>query len=440
MKPVNRTVYLGLRHGHNPPWYLSIEDSVRRDVQLPFHRKLRVRTSPHAAPFILPVGRRPSGPHETLVPIRIRKNNQGIVLGPIIGILTVRRKSTGSFRGNRANYSDIIRMGRRLGLTVVVFTPEGIRDDDKIDAYILTSEGRPVWKRMLLPLPSVVYNRVPDREAEAEGSVVRAKRWLAERRIPFFNGGFFDKQQLAEWLAGSEQTACYLPVTEGLRDVQQMMRLMRLYPLLYVKPVDGKAGDGIFQIRRAAKGCQVTYQQGGKRTRASFATHREAANAIWRRMRGRTYLIQQGIPLASFAGRRFDLRMLLQKNRYGHWRVTGIGARVADSDGITTHVPNGGQIEKALTALRAAFGADRALAIWRKARMMGLLVAERIEHEVHSRRQLLGELSLDIGVDTEGGLWFFEANAKPMKFDEPYIRARSLLRLLHYCEFLARTR
>ena len=40
---------------------------------------------------------------EMLVPTRVQKNKQGIVLGPIIGILTVRRRGRPSFRGNRAN-------------------------------------------------------------------------------------------------------------------------------------------------------------------------------------------------------------------------------------------------------------------------------------------------------------------------------------------------
>ncbi|GMA61469.1 hypothetical protein GCM10025859_19090 [Alicyclobacillus fastidiosus] len=38
----------------------------------------------------------------------------------------------------------------------------------------------------------------------------------------------------------------------------------------------------------------------------------------------------------------------------------------------------------------------------------------------------LGEMSMDIGIDPQGHPWFFEANSKPMKFDEPEIRQKSL--------------
>jgi hypothetical protein len=45
-------------------------------------------------------------------------------------------------------------------------------------------------------------------------------------------------------------------------------------------------------------------------------------------------------------------------------------------------------------------------------------------------------MSMDLGVDTTGKLWFFEANSKPMKFDEPHIREKSLRRLVRFWKYL----
>lgn len=432
----HRVIYLGQRTGESPPWYLSITDAARLHAQLPFHRRLRVRTSPHAAPVILPVVKHGQEGGDLLVPISVEKNKQGIVLGPVIAILTVKKPGTATFRGNKPNFRDIIRTGQRLGLTVAVMTPESVRDD-RLDAYVLTGSGRGTWRRMVLPLPSVVYNRVPDREAERDPGVVATKRWLKQRGIPIFNEGFFNKQDLHTWLTADPQAARYLPATEVLSSPEQLLRMLQRYPLLYVKPVEGKAGDGIIQIRTTPNQVRVTQQRNGKRTRRSFRTRRDAAQAVWRIARDGRYLLQQGIHLAAYGGHRFDLRLLVQKNRNGHWRLTGMGARVADADGITTHVPNGGRIEKAAKALRATFGAGSA-GVERRVREMALQVAEALDRKWREQGHRLGELSMDVGVDAQGGLWFFEANAKPMKFDEPVIRAKSLLRLLHYCAFLAR--
>ena len=437
-------IYLGFRgRGARTPWYLTISEEARREVQLPYNRRLRVRTSPNASPVILPVEHhwRKSEEGETLVPIRVQKSKQGIVLGPVIGILTVGRRGTPPFRGNRSNFRDIMEMGRRLGLTVVVFTPEGLISSEQIECFIHTGseQQRGRWKQVVMPVPSVVYNRVPDRDAEGDPEVERAKQWLEERGIPMFNDQFFDKGRLYDWLSESAGTARFLPDTTALTDPQEIVRWVRRHGIVYVKPVDGKAGDGILQVRTEPLGYRVTYQANGKRTRNHYATAKEMARAVWRRTRGRSYVLQQGIELASFDGRQFDLRVLVQKNRYGRWRVTGVGARVADADGITTHVPNGGKIERDLRALRAAFGEERAQEIWRQARDLAVEIAETIERNGSTPGRLLGEMSMDLGVAADGSLWFFEANAKPMKFDEPYNRAKSLLRLLHYCDFLPRS-
>lgn len=431
-------VYIGVRkHAERDPWYLSISETARQQVRLPYQRKLRVRMSQHGTPLFLPVAEEKHG--DTLVPVRVQKNKQGIVLGPIIGILTVKRKGTDTFRGNRANFREIIEMGRRLGMTVVVFTPDGIRDHDRVEGWVLAEAGKKEWKRVVLPMPSVVYNRVPDREAERESGVVAVKQQLTEHGIPLFNPQFFDKGEIFHWLHSEQKTASYLPQTVVLEHEQQLARYLRQYDLLYVKPADGKAGDGIIQIRKTGQGYRVVMQQHGKRTRATFATRQSVASAVCRKTQGRSYLLQQGVRLATCSGRKFDLRLLVQKNRFGQWRVTGVGARVADGDGITTHVPNGGEIERATLALRNAFGRQKGDAILQDVRRMALTFAQTIEQQASKTGQMVGEMSMDIGVGTDGSLWFFEANAKPMKFDEPYIRAKSLLRLLHYCDFLARS-
>ncbi|ARU62565.1 hypothetical protein CBW65_17535 [Tumebacillus avium] len=433
-------IHIGVRaDGGKSPWYLSISETARREVQLPYHRSLRVRMSKNSPPMILPVEpswRQARSAGDILVPVRVQKTRHGIVLGPIIGILTVKRSSIGGFRGNKANFKDIIKAGKRLGLTVVVFTPEGLRSRERMECYVYTGKGATPWKRAVLPLPNVVYNRVPDREAESLPEVVRVKKWLAEQQIPLFNKRFFDKAEIHDWLRGAQETSRYLPYTEVLRQEGQIGRMLRRHKLLYVKPVDGKAGDGIIQIRAEGKGYVVTSQNKGKRTHTRVASRQDAAALAYKAVKNRPYLIQQGIYLATFGGRQFDLRLLLQKDRHGHWRVTGMGARIADSDGITTHVPNGGRIEKAGVALQAAFGKTRAEQLEEKVKAMALTLAAAIEQQSKGDGYI-GEMSMDIGVTVDGALYFFEANAKPMKFDEPYIRAKSLIRLLQYCEFLA---
>jgi hypothetical protein len=162
---------------------------------------------------------------------------------------------------------------------------------------------------------------------------------------------------------------------------------------------------------------------------------------LWSRIHkqsgGEAYIAQQGIKLASFQDRRFDLRALVQKNQRGQWDITGIGARIAGAMSITTHVPRGGMIEDPEKLLAHSFNEAQARKLLIKAKNTALLIAKQIER---ASGQLLGEMSMDIGIDSSGNMWFFEANSKPMKFDEPHIRQKSLERIFQYGAFLAKSK
>lgn len=149
------------------------------------------------------------------------------------------------------------------------------------------------------------------------------------------------------------------------------------------------------------------------------------------------YIAQQGIELAKNHRRPFDLRVLVQKNRKGKWAVSGIGARVAGETSITTHVPRGGSIDDPRKLLIAAFGREMASRVLYRARKASLCIAKQIEQ---ASGIMLGEMSMDLGVDHRSRIWFFEANSKPMKFDEPHIRKKSLERIIQYSIYLAKNK
>ena len=148
-------------------------------------------------------------------------------------------------------------------------------------------------------------------------------------------------------------------------------------------------------------------------------------------LQGKAYLVQKAIPLALHQQTPFDLRILVQKNRRGHWEVAGMGIRVAGRNRITTHVPQGGRIEQVDKILGHLFPGN-VEEIKEQVEQLALLTAHVLEE--HYRR--LGEFSLDMGLDQDGRLWLFEANAKPMKFDEEDIRQRSLFNLIDYAQYL----
>lgn len=357
---------------------------------------------------------------------------------PVLAILTI-DDDIQLFRGNRHNFADLIETGRELGYLAYVVTVRNLKlGRSRVLGYTYRRE-REVWVKGYFPKPHVVYNRIPQREDERLPRV-RKKLMLISKYpgVKLFNRRFFNKWSLFQWLNKSKATRPYIPETKRLTEPQVLTSMLKRHSLLYLKPIRGKAGVGIMTVKtQPEKHLPYRLQiQNEKRSR----TYRcSTVQKLWERIKAQTdalgepYIAQQGIALASVNDRPFDLRALVQKNETGNWALTGIGARVAGNASITTHVPRGGEIDEPEKLLVSVFGRERAQQVLAQARNAALILARQIER---SSKHRLGEMSMDLGVDTTGHVWFFEANSKPMKFDEPHIRRKSLERIFQYSQYL----
>nr|WP_209851276.1 YheC/YheD family protein [Paenibacillus sediminis] len=342
------------------------------------------------------------------------------------------------FRGNRTNFVDILKTGKDLGFLVYVVTVKDlILSGPRILGYSYSSEDQ-IWHPQWFPLPNVIYNRIPQRSDEMRPEVKKKlEECINHPSIQLFNPFFFNKWTLFEWLKKSNSTHHLVPLTKRLRSSTTIEKMLTSHSYLYLKPESGKAGKGIMMIKYQTDR-KMPYRLKIQNHKNSTTYETARVTKLWSRIKKEAgsspYIIQQGIELSSIQNRPFDLRVLVQKNVRGRWGVTGVGARQAGKSSITTHVPRGGSIEDPEKLLNTLFGQDTMRTIMNRVKSNSLLIAYQIEK---AAGYPLGEMSIDLGVDGEGDIWFFEANSKPMKFDEPQIRKRSLERIFQYCQFLA---
>jgi hypothetical protein len=362
----------------------------------------------------------------------IQFQNNKPILGPLIGILTVKGKRP-PFAGMRANFIDIIATGERMGAIVFVFTPDEINwETETVNGYLYHTKQNS-WKKSTFPLPNVVYNRIPNRKHEkmksVQSSILKLQRTTG---LSLFNPQFFNKQVLFTMLEKTS-IARQLPETKVLESKKDIKEMLDLHSEIYLKPTQGKAGAGILKVRKSnsARAYILHFQQITQPL--LFRSLNELWGEIKKHLISSPYIVQQAIPLATYENRPYDVRTLVQKNGIGQWEISGIGIRVAGANRITTHVPRGGKIESPRHVLKHSFSEDKAAQIEAKIKQMAINIAKELERNYI----LLGEMSMDIGVDSKGEIWFFEANAKPMKFDEPDIRKRSLDNLIGYSQYLA---
>lgn len=357
---------------------------------------------------------------------------------PIIAILTTSDRVR-QFNGNRNNFRDIIRTGKEMGFLVYVITVRDLKLEERmVNGYVPSPSGK-LWYSIPVPLPHVIYNRIPTREDEVKSNVIRKiAQCLEHPGIKLYNPYFFNKWSLFEWLKSSHSTSKYIPKTRRLRSANTLTAMLNNHTSLYLKPENGKAGKGIMRLKYredTSLPYRLQIQSGKKNVTYKAASMERLWVRIGKEKGDSRYIVQQAIELASHRGRPFDLRVLLQKNGRGVWGVTGIGARLAGARSITTHVPRGGSIEEPASMLESTFGSEKTTSILKSVHTTALLIARQIERASDS---MLGEMSMDLGVDENGGLWFFEANSRPMKFDEPAIRKLSLERIFQYGQHLAR--
>jgi hypothetical protein len=359
---------------------------------------------------------------------------------PVVAILTIEDEIQ-LFRGNRNNFIDLINTGKQMGIITYVITVKNLKlQSARVLGYTFRNEDD-TWVQSWFPRPSIVYNRIPQREDER---LPRVKKKLAaiskQPDIRLFNRRFFNKWSLFQWLNENKSTKSYIPETKKLTDPIVLAGLLKKHRLLYLKPVRGKAGVGIMTVmvqpeKKLPYRLQIQEEKGSRTFRCG------TMRRLWDRVvkqsdvLGEPYIAQQGILLAAVNNRPFDLRALVQKNGIGQWELSGIGARVAGDSSITTHVPRGGYIDDPEKLLVSIFGKEKTGKVLGKVRNTTITLAKQIERSAHNR---LCEMSMDLGVDTTGHVWFFEANSKPMKFDEPHIRNKSLERIFQYSQYLHR--
>lgn len=356
---------------------------------------------------------------------------------PVIAVLTVEDEWR-QFCGNRSNFRDIMKTGRELNYPVYIVTTKDLKlSSPRIQGYLFNPDVKE-WSKQWCPLPDIIYNRIPLREYEQQKVVLRKiNECLHHPSIQIYNPYFFNKWRLFDWLKKGASTKALVPDTKRMLTPKSLSAMLKTYGRLYLKPESGKAGKGIMLLQ-FDEASPMPYRltiQGRVKKNVVYKT--ALLNSLWKRIKRETgktpYIMQEGITLASYHNRHFDLRVLVQKTGKGVWMITGVGARLAGLKRITTHVPQGGSVEDPEKLLLPIFGQEMTLNLLNRLKSNSLQIAKQLEKGAGYN---LGEMSMDLGIDTNGKIWFFEANAKPMKFDEPHIRKKSLERIFHYSHYL----
>lgn len=351
-----------------------------------------------------------------------------------VGVL-VSAKPGGVPRGRTAMiYREMITAAAAADIAMFYFSAAGAEDLTRPLAGFSLRRGR--WESGEFSCPPVVYNRIVDRRLEARPAVARLLAQLHEwPSVHCFNSRFLDKWEVEQAL-DAEPALAPLRLESALLTADALRRFAARYPEFFIKLRSGNTARGL---------CKVARGEGGGFRYARFradsvprwrraATVEALAGALLRAYPAGSAFLQEGMKLARWQERIFDLRVLVQKDGAGQWQPSARAVRIAGTPrDFVTHIPNGGQAGGFAAMLTPYLGRRRYEAMTDSLEALSVLAAQTLERESCLQ---LGVLSLDAGMDERGGLKLFEINSKPAGFDEPELREQHLQLLTQYFNYL----
>ncbi|USB33277.1 YheC/YheD family protein [Paenibacillus sp. YPG26] len=220
----------------------------------------------------------------------------------------------------------------------------------------------------------------------------------------------------------------YIPETRKF-SFEDLRAMIHQYGLVYIKPDRGTYGIGVMSAELDQEALDAsgeippegnpvmespapTYKLRFGIQGQTYMTFEELYSALMDKIKRRNYLIQQGIHLLTYHRRKFDIRVLVQKNLRREWETTGFIARLGALQKIITNHHGGG----------TSYPVERLLSHHMDEKQLELLLSElrligtQVGYQLQNSYPKLKELGLDIAVDSGFKAWILEVNTMPALF------------------------
>ena len=150
----------------------------------------------------------------------------------------------------------------------------------------------------------------------------------------------YSKRAKTDTLLADTYLQEFVPDTRSFSE-RNVRDMLRQYGMIYVKPVKGTFGNGVIRVENLTGGAEPYVFQSGER-KYRYDTFERMYDKLLTVKKSRAYLSQQGIHLLKYDNRRFDFRVMVQKNPLDKWETTGIIGRLSHPRRIVTNYHSGG--------------------------------------------------------------------------------------------------
>ncbi|WP_424769355.1 YheC/YheD family protein [Paenibacillus sp. sgz302251] len=217
----------------------------------------------------------------------------------------------------------------------------------------------------------------------------------------------------------------YIPDTK-LFSRSSMLTMLKKYGMVYVKPVNGTFGNGVIRVERTNVPT-LGYRYQLDTVVRFFPTFKQLYQQLVKQQKSRRYIVQKGIHLLRYQKRRFDIRVMVQKNLKNEWEATGIIGRLAHPAKIVTNYHSGGTPMSIGQLMSGHTTTSELIAFKKRLLKLGIVIANKLEEAYPN----LKEIGVDIAIDAKLHPWILEVNTSPDPFIFRKLADQSVFRKIH---------
>lgn len=336
-------------------------------------------------------------------------------------------------------YQRLQLLGKENKINVFVFYPDRVDFKKELVSGYQYDFKTNSWVNTWFPLPNYVYDRCFYTSSKKYLYYKPFVKQIREnKKIEFLGLGLKGKWDVYKILLNDPKFTKYLPKTEMFTSTNQLKQWLEQSPII-LKPMGGSHGSGVIKIFKKKSFFEVLGRNHFNiKINHTFNNFEELSNWVKAFTKGTRFIIQKFLDLNTSKNQPYDIRVLVQKNQYGQWELTGMAARVGAINNITSNLHGGGKVEAVNVILGKEFNREKAESIIDEINMIATTIPPILEKS-HGN---LFEIGLDIGVDRNGDIWIIEVNSKPGRraftlLNDKAKIAKSISQPIYFTKYLA---
>lgn len=326
-----------------------------------------------------------------------------------LGIMTVHLPGNPPFP-ERDFFRRLIETGKQIGISVLVFHPDALEfETQTVKGFTLDHNNQ--WKVISASIPRFIYDRcfyLGTKYNRIYKPYIT--RLVNSKDVRFLGLGLKGKWQIYQLVSKHPTLASYLPPTEQVDSMNQILLWLGRYPSIILKPMNGSLGIGVIKVTQSQRSFLVEGRTTDNKpyqkkftTFQSFTAFFQSSKKRWR------YLIQPYLSLTTQQNIPFDLRLFVQKDGIGKWVTTGSAIRMGSKKSITSNLHGGGKAFSFENFLQQNYTASEA----EKIKSHIAVLENTLPKYLEKNHGPLVELGIDIGIDRDRNVWLIEVNSKP---------------------------